>query len=364
MILRSLVSLSLSIILMPQVQGLESELVFSSNISSGQRSTLKRDLQQLENMSFSAAADSKTLSLMQLNDLNSYSALQWLHERVSVVLEDGPSNRLNITAVPFRDYPVTAVPAVEKALPPPSSGSGRGVTVMSNIGTALYHSGKSTDKLLNLTVKTGVFSRHKVTIDSPRAGIIQIGEGLFMRRYLLNKTNDAALSNSLGRMAVFFHEARHSDGRGQSLGFFHAVCPTDHDFAGSHACDRNLNGPYSIGAQMMKEFIKNCHECNAAEKEQMRLRYLDSMNRVLVDTPQIIAGVDEEVDRLNDVLNVNKRLYEMGHALGQPSATIYQKILELEKQLDEAAVASDAVELIPSTNWDANPERARVNSRR
>lgn len=181
-----------------------------------------------------------------------------------------------------------------------------------------------------------------------------------MKKYLMNKIDESAMANSLGRMAVFFHEARHSDGNGKSLGFFHAVCPSGHDFQGSYACDRNLNGPYSIGAQMMKEFIKNCDECSVSEKEQMRLRYLDSMNRVLDNTPKIKENVDAEITSLKLQLETKKMIYQLEVVTGKPTLETYNSIINLEKELLAKAKELDAIEFIPSVDWDANSESVRM----
>lgn len=360
MILKSLISFTISMLLMPQVQGGDRELIMSSKIGKDQRKTLKQDLKHLVEFNFAKAADSRTLELLNVNDLNSDTAYNWLRARVSSVIEDSDVNKLKISAKASQAYPNNQDPTIETALPAPRQGGSKGVTVMSNIGTALYYAGKTNNQLYTLKVKTGLFSSKKIPLTSPRSGIIQIGEGLFMKKYLMNKIDESAMANSLGRMAVFFHEARHSDGNGKSLGFFHAVCPSGHDFQGSYACDRNLNGPYSIGAQMMKEFIKNCDECSVSEKEQMRLRYLDSINRVLDKTPVVRENVDAEIESLKLQLDTKKMIYQLEVVTGKPTLETYNSIINLEKELLAKANELDAIEFIPSVDWDANSERVRM----
>lgn len=359
MLLRTLISFTLSIVMMPKAQGFDQDFVFSRNIASNQLTTLQNDLRRLEVFPFSHTADEKTLQLMGLNDLNAHSASNWLKKRVTAVVEDIDTNRLSFTARPYNHYPQTSAPTIESAISRPRNGeSAPGVTVMSNIGTAIYHAGKSAEVMYTLKIRTGFFSNKSILIDSPRAGVIKIGEGLFKRRYQINKTNDAATSNTIGRMAVFFHEARHSDGNGSSLGFFHAVCPIGHDFEGVHACDRNLNGPYSIGAQMIKEFSKNCDDCSASEKEQLRLRYLDSINRVLTSTPTIKNGISDEVDRAQAIHKSQRMLYEMRTNAGQTTQQDYLNIVNSEKELMQLAHEHDAIETIPSKSWNDQPEQA------
>lgn len=361
MILKSLISFTISMLLMPQVHGGDRDIIMSSKINKDQRKTLKNDLEVIRNFSFAHSADPRTLTIMELDDLNSDSAYNWLRDRVSAVIEDTDLDKLNIRGRAFSDYPRNEAAVIEQSLPAPSDGSGgRGVTVMSNIGTAIYYAGKTSNQLYSVKVKTGFLSSKKIEVTSPRSGIIQIGEGLFMRKYLMNKDNEGATSNSLGRMAVFFHEARHSDGNGKGLGFFHAVCPIGHDFAGAHACDRNLNGPYSVGAQMMKEMARNCDDCSVAEKEQMRLRYLDSMNRVLPRTIKILDNVDDEVTNIKLQLDSQKMLYQVELMTGKPTRATYNKIVELEKKLNETAIANQAVDYIPSVDLDPRAERVSL----
>src|SRR5690606_14610115 len=128
-----------------------------SKVPSQQRSTLERDLERLEELNFAHAAEQKTLDLMRLSDLNGASSLEWLNQRVSYILEDGDTSSLSLRALPFSNYPNNGETVIENASPRPSTrgGSQGGVTVMSNIGTALYFSGKTSDKLLTLNVKTG-----------------------------------------------------------------------------------------------------------------------------------------------------------------------------------------------------------------
>src|SRR5690606_17750304 len=77
---------------------------------------------------------------------------------------------------------------------------------MINLGAALYIGGKQYRTLLGFRVPGW---DQVVAVRSPRAGIIQVGEGLFTVNAGGGLESEA---NSLIRTAVFFHEARHSDG--------------------------------------------------------------------------------------------------------------------------------------------------------
>ena len=71
------------------------------------------------------------------------------------------------------------------------------------------------------------------------------------------------------------------ENRGVSMGFFHAVCPTDHELAGYYACDRSLNGAYSVDAAMTRAMAKGCPDCTAEAKEKIMLMYLGYEDRIL-----------------------------------------------------------------------------------
>ena len=116
---------------------------------------------------------------------------------------------------------------------------------------------------------------------SPHRGFIQIGEGLFLPRLRVNPAAQDLPANSVERLSTFFHESRHSDGHGKSLGFTHAICPEGHPYAGYPACDKNLNGPYTVGAQVLKTMAQACGDCSVKEKTIMKMIEADSRSRIL-----------------------------------------------------------------------------------
>jgi hypothetical protein len=100
------------------------------------------------------------------------------------------------------------------------------------------------------------------------------------------------------RAETLFHEARHSDGHGKTLGFLHAKCPSYHDYAGLPACDLSTNGPYTIGALMFKYIMDSTADKSTEKtKKIQQLIYLDIANRTLstsslVQSPETAAGTD------------------------------------------------------------------------
>lgn len=267
-----------------------SDITLSRTIKSDLRKKIERDIGVIENFKFGATATAETLKVMGLTTLNAETATSWLNKRVSYVISENALSTysLLVKRIIFVDqqnvdYPnANIIPyAIDKSVNLISA-SDEGFTVMSNIGTALYYGGKSERQIYGMKISRGLLKKaEKVAVTSPRTGIIQIGEGLFAPELTVNPKDESALSNSIFRLGTFFHEARHSDGNGKSLGFFHSLCPAGHDYAGQPACDENLNGPYTVGTLMMAEMAKACDEgCSEKDKQTLKLMVIDSANRV------------------------------------------------------------------------------------
>lgn len=283
-----------SLIATSAVANASSGIILSEKIKPKFFKTLERDLDVLDGLKFKDA-DAETLKLMNLTNLNARTASDWLGARVNYVIEENAlsvfkllikrvifEERSNVTfpnssVIPYSIDPANNKPAVDEE---------EGVTVMSNIGAALYYGGKTERKVYGMKISRGLLKKSiKVAVESPRAGIIQVGEGLFMDRLTVTPEKPNSVANSINRLATFFHEARHSDGNGSSVGFLHSPCPVGHDYAGVPACDENLNGPYTVGAVMMAEMLKACDDtCSIREKEILKLQILDSKNRIMQTT--------------------------------------------------------------------------------
>ena len=145
---------------------------------------------------------------------------------------------------------------------------------MQNLGPTTYLQGKKVGRLLGLKVP----GLGRIPMSTPRVGLIQVGPAFF-RVPKDQKVTDYNLRAD--RVATLLHEARHSDGRGVHVGMPHIKCPINHIYSGFYACDFSLNGAYSVGAHVGKALTENCNECSVAEKEKMRLNYLDSFSRVI-----------------------------------------------------------------------------------
>jgi len=277
------------------------KFTYSENISNRQMNLIDRDLNVLNNLKFKSQASARTLEVMKLENLTAQSASAWLNERVNYIVaeKDVSIKRLLLglaiyTENDFQLYPnPESNPLNDLNEMMGLTNKTEAVTVMSNIGAGVYMLGKQQSKLYGLKVSRGLLRKQrKIPITSPRVGIIQIGEGLFMKQFAINQNDEAAVPNSLSRLSTFFHEARHSDGNAQSLGFAHAICPDNHPLAGNAACDTNLNGPYTVGALMTVELAKACDSCTLGEKEELKIRALEEQSRVLPKDKYGKASVD------------------------------------------------------------------------
>ncbi len=246
---------------------------------------LEKDLERLSYLPLQKQ-DPELQSLLKISTLDHLALIKWLEARVDFLV--GP--RINLGHPNLRPAPLDPgqppfqyqnpgiLPRLETPTVHPT-----GVLVLTamNLGTGLYIEGKTAGRLLELDLGTRI-----VRSTSPRIGVIQIHAGLFDPSRAMTSDQGAqgaqgAMSNTLNRLSILFHEARHSDGNKESLGFLHAVCPEGHKFAGMSVCDRNANGPYQVEGTILRSFTESCERCSSGERERLRLKYLNSFERVI-----------------------------------------------------------------------------------
>ncbi len=217
---------------------------------------------------------------------------EWLNNRVDLVISENQPLEEAVFMAPGKAvypesdvFPASGAPRSASApaspsIPtaePASSEVSTPIRVMSNVGAALYLIGKKNKALLAFQKSDG----RVLPIVSPHHGLIQIGAGLFHEQLRVNAEAQDHPANSVDRIATFFHEARHSDGHGSTLGFLHAICPEGHAYAGYPACDESKNGPYTVGAQILKTLTAACADCSEKEKIALQMLEADSRSRVL-----------------------------------------------------------------------------------
>lgn len=242
--------------------------------------------------------DQNFLAVSGLTEVTGPILHNWLINRVRYVVGERFDLEQNAEGYRGFKYP--------KTLSPSTGGSNQQATVvvMSNLGGALYMFGKGQDLLMRLNL-----DGDRIFINSPRAGILQIGEGLFHPKAQLN--NDLHSSaNSIQRIGTLFHEARHSDGNGKSLSFAHEMCPEDHPLAFNFACEKVANGPYSVGAYSTRQFLANCSDCSELDKTLLQLRIVDSLGRILYpDNKAKIDAMNKAIQSHQGIIeNYSKKL--------------------------------------------------------
>jgi hypothetical protein len=267
----------------------DSHLSFAIEVDAGvptsQGRSLEIDQGYLKKLHFkNNQIDETTRRLLGIKTILNATTLQrWLDERIDLVISEKMELNDSIMVAPgVARYPEPKLlprPDRSNVKPKPAdrSDASEPVLVMSNTGAALYMMAKQNKALLALKKTNGEL----LPILSPHGGVIQIGRGLFLERLRVSPEAQDRPANSLSRLSTLFHESRHSDGHGLSLGFMHAICPEGHAYAGYPACDKNLNGPYTVGAQVLSSLIEACEECTKKEKTVLKMIEADSRSRIL-----------------------------------------------------------------------------------
>lgn len=273
----------------------------SAEIAQDQQQRILADLNYLADSQI-RSQDPNTTRVLGIKELTSETLTRWIAERISVIVSDTldlsqvvrklPENYLypNPDLLPrlgtkgfssdiaaSMSRPVLEVEGKSNVI---KISGGASATLMTNIGVGIYLKGKTKNVLYAMEIP----GLPLIKIQSPRVGIVRVGDEYFapsLKNFGAEEENVHTEAYIIQRLGTLFHEARHSDGHGISLGFAHAECPVGHDFEGFKACDRSQNGSYTVGALMIQAFLKTCKNCSVAEREALKLKALDSFNRVL-----------------------------------------------------------------------------------
>jgi len=247
---------------------------FASSLSSDGVNALSEDFEFLRRINMTPANSADLVAVMKINDSSPKSLVSWLDDRMQyVVPKDFDADKsAYLSSIFIPDSPM-------------NDDSKTGTVMASNIGAAVYMSAAEQGRAAFVQIP-GFGDVH---VSSPRVGIIQEGDGLFTDMIGEGHLDD--VPHILLRLSTFFHEARHSDGNGQSLCFTHSVCPSGHDYEGLYACDNNGNGPYRIEAELVKAFANTCSGCSPRTLELFKMMEADSFSRMLSkdnwnDSPQ------------------------------------------------------------------------------
>lgn len=241
-------------------------IVFDASVPQNQRALLEGDLNALASVNI--PDKNKYKEYVGVSDFSAPALTRWLSDRVGMVVGENFDWQTNAVKGETRTYNPSILSRSQDEL-------SKVVTVMFNLGAYLYLDGRDTSRLYNLAV-----SGTSIPITTPRVGIIQIGEGLFSSASSIAGSPTDSLANRLLRVAVLFHEARHTDGNKAHAAFPHAKCTMQGSYFDKNACENNLNGPYVVESVMLWHFYQACVGCTSTELEGLSLYVSDNISRL------------------------------------------------------------------------------------
>lgn len=245
-------------------------IIFDSTVPANQAAMLSADLQALERVQL-PTSNSQYTQYVGISDFSAGSVTNWLKARVRLIVGETFDYKRSARAGEQRKYNPTILSRSQDEL----SESSDIKTVMFNVGSLVYLTGKEESRVYTMTVGASSFP-----VKTPRVGIIQIGEGLFTVNAIPKSSLDSVANRYL-RAAVLFHEARHTDGNGVTAAMPHSLCTTG-DYKDSYSCESNLNGPYIVEAVMLRQFYDACGSgCSYTELDGMRSFIADNVSRLL-----------------------------------------------------------------------------------
>lgn len=238
----------------PQNQANLANIRFSDDMSSDKKQKINKDLEVLRMLWVSSP---NLQTIMKTSDTSPVQLVNWLQDRVKIIVS--------------KDFDYQHNARFAKV------GESTSTVVMSNLSAELYLLAVESNKVVRLRIP-GLGGAFDVKLSS---GVIQEGPGFF--KDLIGVGSQDDVPHTVFRLATLFHEAQHSRGRGKSRAFQHSNCPSDHDYAGKAACDKNLNGPYSVGAYFIKGIKDACKKCKKSTLDTLNILAADSFSRILYD---------------------------------------------------------------------------------
>lgn len=243
---------------------------FDASVPSDHRAAIYDDLTMLQGSSFDGYAASlrqQALQVMGTDDLAGPTLSRWFLERVRLML--GESFDWKQKSVQLSS--VTNSPFLDEE--PRTNAT---VTVMFNLGAHLYLEAARSGLYYGVQTESGFYQ-----VTTPRVGLVQIGQGMFSDNQISGSPRESQPNRFL-RLAVMFHEARHSDGNNADAGFPHAKC-TSGSYANRYACEGYSNGPYAVQAYAAAVFALSCTQCTQSEYQTMLAFIGDYASRLQPD---------------------------------------------------------------------------------
>lgn len=249
--MKSLISMAFSLLFVSSTIDAK-EVQFSKNLASELSESLNYDIDSLNNYRIESTGNDLN-KLLEIEQFDSTTLRNWLTKRINYVVE--------------KDFDIEYRNMTSDAL-------------MTNIGAFYSLLGQEESYKYEFKIQTSDREFNIVT-DSPEIGLIQTSDLIISSRFNIDHADLKSFINSLNRLAVLFHEARHSDSTSENPGFQHVECPINHDYEGRKVCDQEFNGPNNIAFNLVKALINNCEgKCRNSQKEMLKLRILDSQYRI------------------------------------------------------------------------------------
>ncbi len=318
---------------------------FHSSVPQEQVDALKVDISYLYQNPVTKS-DPEFLAMSGLPVADGANMHNWLVNRVKHIIGEGfELNEENIAVWLFHSFPKTPLPDAFKEV----SGKEEVTTIMSNIGTALYLVGKKEDLLFGLKL-----DGDKVYAKSSRVGILQVGKGLFLERFRLNKDLNAP-ANSVSRLGTLFHEARHSDGNSAHTGFTHDICPSGHAYEGHAACETSSNGSYSLGAVAERNLLQNCASCSVPELAALSAGVADGFSRVVdFNLSSKRAVLESEIKTYGELIKTYEGMM-IGSTVPEVREIFEAEIKKLKTKLELLSVELEALKDVKPVNLPLDP---------
>lgn len=299
-------------------------IFFDSSVPANQVRTLKEDLTYLYQNPFKQT-DPELKNLTGVAKVDGAHMYNWVYNRVRYILGEQFNTSRNIVTQKGHKFPSTPLPKLSSHQSTNSYSAYGAVMIMSNIGAELYLNGKSKNTLWGLKI-----NGKKVFAPSPRVGILQVGEGLFLEKLSING-NVNSEANKIKRLGTLIHEARHSDGNSEHIGFHHNKCPTGHALSGFYACESSANGSYTVEASATKTLLLNCRTCSEEDKTKLQTQIADSLSRVVVRSHvKTEAQLLSEIETFQKVVTFYEDLLSKNPNLEQ---TYREELTRLRNQL-------------------------------
>ncbi|MEM4258071.1 MAG: hypothetical protein QXL17_02825 [Candidatus Thermoplasmatota archaeon] len=322
------------------------DIQVSSSISDEQLKILKHDINFLMTY-IDPKKQVKFLNIItETNKVTSEVLFKWLHTRIKILIHGSQLEDKKISFVVVNENAVATNPTLPFNEQIPSedqqtklhSHEKESKLMAFNLGTLVYQTGKLSNIILGIKINNTVYPAN-----SPRVGVIILNEDFFNNNPFPQDVAWDSRIRTIYRIALLFHEARHSDGNGETLGFMHAVCPTK-----DLSCDRNINGPNMIAAAITKFLSENCTNCTTNEKDNLEKLIALFLSKIIISTPLSELEGPEHLNFMCRRIAFHNNQILTAPVFGIPRSC--------NTEIDEN-------ENIPSVIWDDKPEYLQKSRR-